>query len=58
MGTILIIDNNIINKATSINSYEEKKTIYYGKITEGKLNGYGRLIDLFGIICRKWSEIC
>ena len=26
MGTILIIDNNIINKATSINSYEEKKT--------------------------------
>ena len=27
-------------------SSEEEKVIYYGKITEGKINGYGRKVDL------------
>ncbi len=44
-----------LNTSGEFNGYGElyfkngKK--YEGKFTDGKLNGYGRLIDLFGIVC-------
>ena len=36
----------IVEVDKSDTSSEEEKVIYYGKITEGKINGYGKKVDL------------
>ena len=36
----------IVEVIKSDTSSEEEKVIYYGKMTEGKINGYGRKVDL------------